>query len=169
MAKRPNLVLIDVQNVLHAVGELRCVMQQQSHPMAIQLLADYVADFPEVWLFEDGGERSPRKAGGGCWRVGSGSDCADNHIVAWLQRHPTRRPALTVSADRDLGLRARGLGARVISPESFWRKFIVNTKTAGHDDDAVPADKPLRSDEVAMWMQIFGENDDLIDGEGGAR
>ena len=57
MAKRPNLVLIDVQNVLHAVGELRCVMQQQSHPMAIQLLADYVADFPEVWLFEDGGER----------------------------------------------------------------------------------------------------------------
>jgi hypothetical protein len=138
MAKRPNLVLIDVQNVLHAVGELRRVMQQQSHPMAIQLL-------------------------------GSGSDCADNHIVAWLQRHPTRRPALTVSADCDLGLRARGLGARVISPESFWRKFIAHTKTAGHDDDALPADKPLRSDEVAMWMQIFGENDDLIDGEGGAR
>ena len=164
MAKYPQILLVDVQNVLHAVGELRYEMHHQSHEQAIRLLADYVAPFPEVWLFEDGGSTSLTRVSRACWRVGSGSDCADNQIIKWLQRNQQRRPAMVVSADRDLGMRARGLSARTIGPESFWRKFIGPSQRIQEVPSAKP-DRTLSACEVDMWMKLFGEKNDVTDGE----
>ena len=106
MSKRPQLLLVDVQNVLHAVGELRRIMRERDPLAASDALADRLAHFAEVWLFEDGGPRQPQRLSASTWRVGSGHEAADNQIIAWLQRHPRRRPVTLVSADRDLCLRA---------------------------------------------------------------
>ena len=125
MPTRPRIVLLDVQNVMHAVGELRHIMSRRSQREAIDRLK------PRCWLtfWKSGCSRTvgARKLTGdsvGCWRVGAGNGCADNQIIAWLQRHPQRRPVLLVSGDRDLCLRAKAMGSRFMSPESFWRKFI---------------------------------------------
>ena len=60
MPTRPRILLLDVQNVMHAVGELRHIMSRRSQREAIDRLAELLADFPEVWLFEDGGRGNPQ-------------------------------------------------------------------------------------------------------------
>lgn len=159
MPRIPRLVLVDVANVLHAVGHLRR-WRGAGLDEASAALQELLAAFPEVWFFEDGGPTEVSSLGKNGWRVRAGN--ADDALITWLIRHPQRRPLTVVSGDRDLGTRARAQGARVLDPVAFWRRFHLGSSQQGlipGDGGRSGGDEILPSHEVSEWLRWFGESD----------
>ncbi|TVR44518.1 MAG: hypothetical protein EA402_06780 [Planctomycetota bacterium] len=149
----PPCLLLDVQNCLHGIGELQRIAGSNVEAARRQLY-QACARFPEVWYFLDGGPAGDElQAPGHTW-VRSGCVTADEALVDWLQRHPQRRPVLTISADRDLGMRARGLGSRIMEPVDFWRRYIV-TAAPQAPPPVVEQHRELNPCEVDHWLRMF--------------
>lgn len=159
MGKRVELILVDVQNTLHAVGELRHLLQQDVDA-ARERLAQLLRVFPQVWLFEDGGPAQCTALAAGLWRVRGGGS-ADDALVGWLLRHPQSRAPLVVTGDQDLAIRARSQGASVVHPVDFWRRHHRRMHRQQRSRQATNQgdEKPLSPGEVAMWLDYFTEDD----------
>jgi hypothetical protein len=73
---------------------------------------------------------------------------ADDAIIASLPPPPEARSFVVVTDDRDLGQRARRVGARVRPLRDWWPKLVA------------PAVEPTRegglsADQVAEWEKVF--------------
>jgi hypothetical protein len=80
----------------------------------------------------------------------AGSVSADEAILREVAR--ARQPAETtvVTADRDLGRRARDLGAAAISPPDFWKRFGV-----GGQPGRPAREAPVNVEE---WLDWFSDD-----------
>lgn len=92
---------------------------------------------------------------------------ADAAIVSALRGRGVKEGVLLVTADRDLAFRARSLGARVQSPES-WEGTVPRRlgrrrrRAMRGDSNAVSAgeEKPRATEaEVDYWLSVFGDDE----------
>ena len=75
---------------------------------------------------------------------------ADDAIVREISRASRARETIVVTADRDLGRRARDAGATAISPDEFWKRF----GSSGPADAGSPAERPVNVDD---WLEWFSD------------
>jgi hypothetical protein len=72
---------------------------------------------------------------------------ADDAILREIGRSPAPQEIIVVTADRDLGRRARDGGAKSLSPRDFWSRFgAPRTPDRGEPGGKV---------DVAEWLQYF--------------
>ena len=115
MAKRPDVVLLDVHNCLHAHPAARQVLHEQGIEQARQFVADHVRrQRGRTLLCCDGGPQGKQQT---IWRhqqqwLLSGTSSADDVIVAYVRKHAHQR-VLVVTNDRELRARVRACGAFV--------------------------------------------------------
>ncbi|TVR12412.1 MAG: hypothetical protein EA401_09055 [Planctomycetota bacterium] len=153
--------LIDGHNLLHTIGELRRLMSNDMVLAQECLLSRLAAVQGSTWCFFDGGpdgQAHSRHHDQSVVQVYAGASCADNAIIAWLQRYPQRRPATVITADRDLRLRARAQAAKVLDPIAFWRRHVPRNG-ASVDEPIVDQHRPLAEHEVEEWLRYFEADD----------
>jgi hypothetical protein len=75
---------------------------------------------------------------------------ADDAIVREISRASSARETIVVTADRELGRRARDAGATALSPDEFWKRF----GSAGPPEGGRPAQQPVNVDE---WLEWFSD------------
>ena len=91
----------------------------------------------------------------------AGSRAADDVIIAALPEGPPARQWVVVTDDRELGRRARELGAEVRSLES-WRAAAVRPPAVAR---ALP-ERSLSKDELAEWESVFSTSSNDRPAEG---
>jgi YacP-like NYN domain len=79
-----------------------------------------------------------------------GATNADDAILREIERSPAPRDIIVVTADRELGRRARDSGAKALSPGDFWSRFGVSRAPA----PAAPTGKV----DVDDWLQWFEDD-----------
>lgn len=162
MACPQPLWLIDGHNLLHTLGEFARSRELDIAAAQDSLMSRLEAVRGGVWCFFDGGpggQAHTRRCGQRLWRVDAGARSADDAIITWLQRHPGHRPASVVSADRDLGLRARAQTAKIIDPVAFWRRHVP-TRARSAQQAVSEQHRSLSDGEVAEWLRYFGAEDE---------
>ncbi|MCB1162627.1 MAG: NYN domain-containing protein [Candidatus Krumholzibacteriia bacterium] len=148
---------VDGFNVMHLLPEL--VARLESDPEGarrrfLRLLAPLVFRSGERWTVVFDGPRGGRAKAPGPIDV-IYAPHADSWIVEALERHRHPDAVTVVSSDeKDIGRRARALGASVQSAASLLRAL------AGDDAPPEPAEpeKPdsVSPEEVDFWLDAFG-------------
>jgi YacP-like NYN domain-containing protein len=100
----------------------------------------------KVALFFDGPEAGGAAALGNLTLRFSGRRSADDEILAEIARSRAPSEVVVVTADRELGRRARDAGARSLAPSAFWERF--GSKGRESSEDVVPSD-------VEEWARYF--------------
>jgi hypothetical protein len=96
------------------------------------------------------GPAPPAGAPGADVRYSGPGRSADDVILDWLREHRDRRGWAVVTEDRSLADQCRWLGARIEKCAVFRGRLL----------DAGEGDKPERVDDVAYWLEVFGDDPD---------
>jgi len=99
-----------------------------------------------VVLFFDGPPPDSRSALGGLSIRFSGTVSADDVIVREIDRAAAAGEIVLVTADRELGRRARDAGAKTCAPGAFWERF---------GRGRAPSSGAPRSVDVQDWVRFF--------------
>ena len=119
--REPTIWLVDGYNVLHAAvlgGKDRSQWWTESRRRELLERASSFDGAAEIWIVFDGPDDSAAAAGS------AGPHCvfadsADDWLVDRVRRAEDPTEIAVVTADRQVAGRARGRGARVVSPKDF--------------------------------------------------
>ena len=82
---------------------------------------------------------------------------ADDLIISYIQRQQNKRGITVITSDRQLSLRARDLGAKVLSSELFIQKIQNrDNKKANKSGKQNPQ---IGQDEIDYWLKKFSDDD----------
>jgi len=147
---------VDGFNVMHRLADCAALLAEDPEAARrrfLDLLAPLVYTSGERWTVVFDGPRSGRARAPGPIEVVY-APSADAWLTAALEKHP--RPArVTVVTDdeKDIGRRARALGAAVLPAASILRAL------SGGEAEAPPEpEKPEQAsaEDVAFWLDAFG-------------
>jgi hypothetical protein len=148
---------VDGFNVMHGLPELVERLQSDSEGARrrfLRLLAPLVYRSGERWTVVFDGPRSGRAKAAGPIDVVYAPD-ADAWIVDALERHRHPDAVTVVSSDeKDIGRRARALGASVLPAAALLRAL----REGGESEPVEAPEKPetVSPDEVDYWLDAFG-------------
>jgi len=78
---------------------------------------------------------------------------ADEVILAFLREQQDRQSWIVATSDRSLGDQCRHLGSRIERCDRFRARLRSES----------PDEKPEREEDLAYWLEQFGENDDPVE------
>jgi len=82
---------------------------------------------------------------------------ADDLIISYIQKQKNRRGITVITSDRQLSLRARDLGAKVLSSELFIQKIQrKDNKKANNSEKQNPS---IGQEEIDYWLKKFSDDD----------
>lgn len=147
---------VDGFNVIHRLPELAAMLAEDNEGCRrsfLRLLAPLVFESNERWTVVFDAPRPGRAKAPGPIDVVYAAD-ADGWIVAELEKARHADAVTVVTSDeKDIGRRARALGAAVMSADALVRAL-------SGDDAPEPAgpEKPdsVSPDEVDFWLDAFG-------------
>ncbi len=148
---------VDAFNVMHKIGRLKSLMQEdleEAREEFLRMLAPRAFRSRERWTVVFDGLSSGREKAPGPLHVIFTSD-ADAWILSTLRRHVNPKMVTVISSDeKDIGARARAMGARVESAESLANK--LGPRRGSTDQET--SEKPDRSspEEIDFWLDQFG-------------
>ena len=147
---------VDAFNVIHKMPDLAHMVEEDNEAcrrLFLSLLAPLVFKSGERWTVVFDAPRSGRASAPGPINVVYAPH-ADTWIVNQLEKERHADAITVVSSDeKDIGRRARALGATVVPSSALVRALL--------GDDAPPADGPekpddVSADEVDYWLDAFG-------------
>ncbi len=147
---------VDGFNVMHRLAdcaELLASDLEAARRRFLGRLAPLVYDSGERWTVVFDGPRAGRARAPGPIEVVYAPD-ADAWLVAALEQHPRPARVTVVSSDeKDIGRRARALGATVQSAAA-----LVRAMTQGRDEPPPGPEKPeqVSAEDVDYWLDAFG-------------
>jgi predicted RNA-binding protein with PIN domain len=167
-----SITLVDGYNAIRRIPNLKVAEQKGGlaagrRALVASILASGILRNERVVIVFDGaadsGPPEPAPHRMLVIRYSSNPESADDSIVALLENAKTKGPleALTVvTADRDLAFRAKGLGAAVVSPES-WAPLQPARRPKPRESLSTSSEKPAATaSDVRYWLEVFGKSEE---------
>lgn len=146
---------VDAFNVMHKIGSLGQLMREdleEARETFLRMLAPRVFKSRERWTVVFDGLASGRDHAPGPIRV-IFAPSADAWIMNSLKRHANPKTVTVVSSDeKDIGVRARSMGAQMESAEAMASRLLRPKK----GEDASEKPENSSSEEIDFWLDQFG-------------
>ncbi|MCF7870944.1 MAG: NYN domain-containing protein [Candidatus Omnitrophica bacterium] len=145
--------IIDGYNLVHKISKIK----DSSTPCSDLILFIYKnkltgSDNNEVWLIFDGG-RPPYQINNFQYKIKfSGSESADDLIIKKVERVNNKKQIVVVTDDRQLAYRARSLGAKNISVDSFISKTKIKEKKEKVKDIKYSLQREITEELKKIWL-----------------
>ena len=158
--------IVDGYNVIRRVRELRIVEEQSDleggrNALLNRIHSSKLLASTHVIVIFDGatGIRHPRPSTPGIdVRFSTPPQNADRAILTALKSRAVTSDVVVITADRDLAWEAKKLGAQVIDPEKWIKKFSPLRHGAGVPANDDP-EKPKPNERGTKdWLEVFGDD-----------